>query len=674
MLKPCLSRFVTFKIIITLIYMSCYVTSFGQENYSAALSKIDQLEPNSEKRYKALLDIYKSSESRKTPVATFFLNDKLPKRILPYLEESITYASKNKLKDISFLLEIKFTQYFHYYFRKKESIIVANSILDGDDVITPELKHILLYYLTTQYPEMGMYSEYLTSIPKLYEIRKQLNIEDDGNLNVHSDIAFGYFENKQYKEAIKQWEMAFEDLKDTDRHIFKSSVNNNIGQAFYKLHQKDSALFYYEKAISLLSDKKSEVEDWDDVYRAFFEANIETNIARLKYLELAPKNIIPYIEKEIELQLRSNDSVYVSNRYNSMGELYLIIGDYAQANTYLKKAEYKIAKYYSESNYLKNVSLQSQNYLAMGDLDTGIRLKNKFERITDSIVSEKNNKKTEIALALYKTEAKDRELIEQQLLLKIAKEERLILLFLFSFLIVIVIVIVFFNGKIRNKNKLINAQKGALNTSLHQKELLLKEVHHRVKNNLQIISGLLNKQRNMSENVEVQKIMSQGKDRIQSMAIIHQLLYENDSLDEIDLQFYTKTLIRSISSSYYTKDKTITYTIKVLTVLVNVDIAVPYGLIITELVTNIYKYAFKDRLRGNFLVSLHLLDNDQFELIIEDDGLGLPENFSAITKTSLGYSLIKGLTWQLNGTLDYTSSKSGTKVFITFSKNLKETE
>ncbi len=92
MLKPCLSRFVTFKIIITLIYMSCYVTSFGQENYSAALSKIDQLEPNSEKRYKALLDIYKSSESRKTPVATFFLNDKLPKRILPYLEESITYA------------------------------------------------------------------------------------------------------------------------------------------------------------------------------------------------------------------------------------------------------------------------------------------------------------------------------------------------------------------------------------------------------------------------------------------------------------------------------------------------------------------------------------------------------------------------------------------------------
>jgi two-component sensor histidine kinase len=111
----------------------------------------------------------------------------------------------------------------------------------------------------------------------------------------------------------------------------------------------------------------------------------------------------------------------------------------------------------------------------------------------------------------------------------------------------------------------------------------------------------------------------------------------------------------------------------VLKVLVNVDIAVPYGLIITELVTNIYKYAFKDRLSGNFLVSLHLLDLDQFELIIEDDGLGLPENFTAITKKSLGYSLIKGLTWQLNGTLDYTSSKSGTKVVITFSKNLKET-
>ncbi|WP_034060657.1 tetratricopeptide repeat-containing sensor histidine kinase [Lacinutrix jangbogonensis] len=651
--------------------MSYYTASIGQNDYNNVLNKIDQLEPNSKKRYNVLIDLYKSTESNKTAIATFFLNDKLPKRILPYLEESITYALKNRSGDISFLLEIKFTQYFYYYFRKKESIIVSNSILDGDYNITPELKHKILYYLTTQYPEMGMYTEYIRNIPKFYAIRKALNIQDGGNLNVNSDIAFAYFESKQYKEAIEKWKMAFEDLKQTDRHIFKSSLHNNIGQAFSKLHQQDSALFYYNHAISLISDEKSESESWNKDYKVFFKANIETNIARVNYFESAPKNIIPFLKKEIELQLRSSDSAYVSNRYNSMGELYFIIGEYAEANTYLKKAEYKIDRYYNESNYLKNLSLQSQNYLAMGNLEKGIALKTKFERREDSIISEKNNTKTEIALALFNTEEKDRAIRAQKLLLKSAKEERLILVFLFSFLVVIIIVIVLFNSKIRNKNKLINAQKGALNTNLHEKELLLKEVHHRVKNNLQIISGLLNKQGLISESEEVQKVMSQGKDRIQSMSIIHQLLYENDSLDAIDLEFYSNTLIRSISSSYKTEDKTINYTINATKTLVNVDVAIPYGLIITELVTNIYKYAFKGRLEGNFSLNLNLLDNGQLELILEDDGLGLPENFNTITKTSLGYSLIKGLTWQLNGDLNYTSSKSGTKVGITFSKNLK---
>jgi PAS domain S-box len=203
-----------------------------------------------------------------------------------------------------------------------------------------------------------------------------------------------------------------------------------------------------------------------------------------------------------------------------------------------------------------------------------------------------------------------------------------------------------------------------IKSSLKEKETLLMEIHHRVKNNLQIISSLLDLQANYVDEVEAINVLQESQNRIKSMAIIHEMLYQSTDLTSINFTNYIKNLVRDLFISYGANNR-VKYIIKSEPILLNIETAIPCGLIVGELVSNSLKYAFPNHETGKILVSINPC-GEEFELIISDNGIGFPENidFKNIN-TSLGLRLVNTLTKQLEGSVELDKTE-GTKFKIKF--------
>lgn len=203
--------------------------------------------------------------------------------------------------------------------------------------------------------------------------------------------------------------------------------------------------------------------------------------------------------------------------------------------------------------------------------------------------------------------------------------------------------------------------------SLKEKEVLLKEVHHRVKNNLQIISSILNLQSSYIEDKKILEIIEESRHRIRSMAIIHENLYQNTNFSSINFKNYSRELVRNLISSYqFNKELNISLKEDIDLVELNLDQAIPCGLIINELITNTMKYAFANKKKGTIYLELKE-KNNKITLVVGDDGVGLPANFDVNKTETLGLQLVVTLVEQLEGEIKL-EKKKGIKYFITFEK------
>jgi two-component sensor histidine kinase/HAMP domain-containing protein len=204
-----------------------------------------------------------------------------------------------------------------------------------------------------------------------------------------------------------------------------------------------------------------------------------------------------------------------------------------------------------------------------------------------------------------------------------------------------------------------------IKTSLSEKEVLLKEIHHRVKNNLQVISSLLNLQSGYVEDEGAREIFLDSQNRVRSMALVHEKLYRSQDLARVDLADYIQNLATFLFRSYRTGIGGVTLSIKAEDVSLGIDAAVPCGLILNELISNALKYAFPNGQTGEVCVQLHAHDDQQVTLIVADNGVGISPDLDLENTTSLGLQLVNTLTSQLDGTLDI-SSDAGTEFKITF--------
>lgn len=211
-------------------------------------------------------------------------------------------------------------------------------------------------------------------------------------------------------------------------------------------------------------------------------------------------------------------------------------------------------------------------------------------------------------------------------------------------------------------------QKALIEKSLNEKETLLKEIHHRVKNNLAIISGLLELQIQNITNPSTIDVLRDSQNRILSMALVHQKLYQVETLNEIDLGVYVEELIISLRNTFKKEDN-LTLSVKSEDVFVEIEQAIPCSLIINEVIVNAIKHAFHADDTGTIEVVITQAAN-QIRISISDNGIGLPKDFNPEVTSSLGSTLIKILTQQLEGQFTYAkASPNGTIFTLTFRLN-----
>jgi len=204
-----------------------------------------------------------------------------------------------------------------------------------------------------------------------------------------------------------------------------------------------------------------------------------------------------------------------------------------------------------------------------------------------------------------------------------------------------------------------------LKTSLAEKEVLLKEVHHRVKNNLQVISSLLHLQSKQVKDPATLGMFLESQYRVRSMALVHERLYQSEDLSGVDAADYFRDLAGYLHRSFGSTLSQVSMKVDVDPVSLGIDVAIPCGLIVSELVSNSLKYAFPDGRQGQVLVRLHLAPGSRCVLVVGDDGIGLPEGFDLKATKSLGLQLVDRLVAQLEGSIDLDRS-GGTTCTITF--------
>lgn len=188
--------------------------------------------------------------------------------------------------------------------------------------------------------------------------------------------------------------------------------------------------------------------------------------------------------------------------------------------------------------------------------------------------------------------------------------------------------------------------------SLREKEVLLKEIHHRVKNNLQIISSMLRLQSGHILDPKVLRVFEDSQHRIRSMALIHEKLYQSENLAKVDLAEYIQSLTAYLLRSHATSAQEINLQVQADEVFLGIDAAVPCGLILNELVTNALKHAFPDRRPGEIHVSLDAQSEGKFVMTVRDDGVGLPKDLDLEHTETLGLKLVSALVQQLEGGIE----------------------
>lgn len=400
--------------------------------------------------------------------------------------------------------------------------------------------------------------------------------------------------------------------------------------------------------------------------------NAQTLLICRKTDSLSCQDVYNSIETELEeLDIESGTNKYaVYEGMIQMGLYLLAKGEEDQAFTKLEEAfEISKALRWPDVQQMDEFLEAYDQLLAKkNNLEERLAVNQKLVRIKNYLLTGfKNSARARATFELDVSENKlavqraeqERSLTEQQ-----AKADRTLFLALAGGLSLLLVTAGLFFFRSRRDARRIAEQKAIVDQSLSEKEVLLREIHHRVKNNLQIISSLLQKQARRSDSAELKEMIRDGQERIQSMALIHENLYRSDQLSGVSIKNYLEELTESLKRGQGTNK--VAVNLKVADEHLDIDTAIPLGLILNELITNAYKYAFPGDRSGEVSVEFKKEANEQYLLRVSDNGVGLPSDTEIRQRNSLGLNLVRGLVGQLEGTINWAKQQSGTSVTIQF--------
>lgn len=575
----------------------------------------------------------------------------------------------NSNKTIQIRYKFSLAEVYNIKEDELKSIEILKEIQNDKDyqLSQTELMTVLVS-LQKSYLNLNLYSNVFKINSEIATLRKKGADFPLWSYNFKSNL---YARLQLFDKAIPQLKSEIRDLfKNPKRDsLIVPSAYNDLGFYYSKSKNTDSAYYYYNLSLKT-AEKSIKPRDFETYQR--LKGVIKGNMAVLEIMNNDYKDAIPLLIEDSSIGLKNNDDPNgTTHSLILLAECYAEIGNYAKAQETIILAEnllksivnpqVRVSYYKTKAELLKKLNQNEQAFLYY---------QNAY-KLGDSL----NIEKQKLLLAgndiLYQMEEKDN-LIEKQQADINATQKRILSILTISLGIILVTTLIYlYNSKkkrkeIEQKNAEISAKNSTINESLAEKELLLKEIHHRVKNNLQIISGILSLQNNSVSDEKAKQILVDGQDRIQTIALLHKTMYQNENFNMVSFQTYINELITYIKQANITANKSITIHQEIEDVQFNIDTAIPLSLITNEIITNCYKHAFENKTEGIISISIKKLTTGFYELIIEDNGNGLPENFNSTKNSkSVGFDLIQGLCQQIDGEVEITS-KNGTKIKIQF--------
>ena len=337
----------------------------------------------------------------------------------------------------------------------------------------------------------------------------------------------------------------------------------------------------------------------------------------------------------------------------NLGEVNLLLGKYAEALPYQLKTIELQEQGGDLANLTENYGHASTIYEQLGDFPSALLYQKKARQMRDSMASVQSDAAISELRTRYETEKKEatiaaqgRQISQQQLVQWLSIGVAALLAALLFFL--------FRSYRLRTRtNRLLAAANAKLEAKNQENQLLLKEIHHRVKNNLQTISSLLNLQSAGIADANALEAVRESQGRVRSMALIHQNLYQGENLAAVEMKGYFETLGQAMLHSFGPAGQQVALNVAMNELEMDVDTAIPLGLIANELLTNALKYAFPENQAGAIEISLTPEPDHQFCLRIADNGVGLSDNGAAAPpSTQFGSQLVQLLAIQLNGRVE----------------------
>jgi two-component sensor histidine kinase/tetratricopeptide (TPR) repeat protein len=552
-------------------------------------------------------------------------------------------------------------------FYLEEAIEYSNNLTDS--LYRPKIFN----NLGLMYQYIGQYDLALKNFIKAAELKEKYKSESP--LGAYLNIGLTYLTSDNSTDAIKYFNKARALAVQENNKAMEALSIKNTGDVFKREGNMDSADYYYNKALPIfiaLNDSNSiaryhlsrgemfSLKLLNDSAQVCFDKALKT------FPEKGSQRLLTFILNSSAqsqfLTLESNNTKGIqevikrATKALQISEEIGLLSGSAKASKILFEA-------YSLVPSFKMANAYATKYMTLND---SLINEQKIESLAEQQTKfETEKKELEIELLNTENELKTNEILRNEDLS--TKQKLTIYLLLGGVLGIAIIAIVTFkyykkqesnNIKLAEKNLLISTQK-------EEKEVLLKEIHHRVKNNLQIIWSLLDLQSHSITDEQVKLAINDGKNRVNSMAMIHQMLYQNEDAGNIYFKDYIHKLTHQIRSSFSGSEKVkielnIPDTLKF-----DIDTSIPLGLMITELFTNSLKYGVVSVSKPLISLKLTPFKNDEYLLTISDNGPGMPVDFSIKKSNSLGLKLVTNLSKQLQGKLSYQLN-NGAEFNITF--------
>jgi len=531
--------------------------------------------------------------------------------------------------------------------------------------IADEKKYLYIGAITelgNTYKSFGKYDKALESLLEAERYVEMSTLPAFTAYNFHNLLGQVFAKIGDYPKAIEYFNNSIAIAKKEGYTTSKNASNVNLGFVYYKMGDFNTALNLYNSSASYFRSKgksKKLGKVHSNISQIYFD--MKDYVKADQYLDSA------YVH--ISTKTKENATNY--GFYKSRVKTDLKLGDIRSAEKF-----FNIIKDNQLQGDDKNGDFEKLKYLIAkkrGDSQNALKSYEKFQSKRDSFSNSLVTMRTQRIESEFnrkQQKAKIENLSELTSAQNKAIATRNSALLIGGFMLLLLAGLLFGLYKLYLKNKQnqkkLASQNVKITKALSENQMLLKEIHHRVKNNLQVISSLLSMQARKITDKDTKDALNSSKTRVQSMSILHQNLYQGDNLKDIDIEVYMERLIHNIVDTYNISDN-VQFHIDIENLQLDVDTLIPIGLITNELVCNALKYAFEGREKGNLYVSFSSTAST-LTLRVADDGVGFEGDSLPVKEGSIGARLVNSFVAKLEGKMVIDSS-NGAEIVIVFDKD-----